>query len=110
MKTDDLSRRGWLQAVGAAGLVAMGSTSPVGLVMGDEADGQAAVEIGSRRELFVDHFLVERLDGCRLRLHSPQPREIVLRFDKPWEGLYSGYETVLKDGDGFRFYAGSHGS
>ena len=37
-------------------------------------------------------------------LHPPQPREIVLKFDQPWEGLYCGYETVLKDGDVFRFY------
>ena len=28
----------------------------------------------------------------------------MLKFDQPWEGLYCGYETVLKDGDLFRFY------
>ena len=104
MKTIDLSRRGWLKAAGAAGLVAIGSPRATVLAMREGADGQTVVEIGSRRELFVDRFLVERLEGCRLRLHSPQPQEIVLKFDKLWEGLYSGYETVLKDGDGFRFY------
>ena len=57
-----------------------------------------------RRELFVDDLLIDRLAGARLVLHPPQPREIVLKFDQPWEGLYSGYETVLKDGDVFRFY------
>ena len=62
------------------------------------------IEIGSRRELFVDHHLIDRLEGARLVLHRPQPREVVLKFDQPWEGLYSGYETVLKDGDTFRFY------
>ena len=62
------------------------------------------MDIGSRRELFVDDLLVDRLEGARLQLHPPQPREVVLRFDQPWEGLYSGYETVLKDGDLFRFY------
>ncbi len=63
-----------------------------------------SIDIGSRRELFVDHHLIESLDGVRLVLHRPQPREVVLKFDQPWEGLYSGYETVLKDGDTFRFY------
>lgn len=62
------------------------------------------IDIGSRRELFVDHHLIGSLRGVRLVLHRPQPREIVLRFDRPWEGLYSGYETVLKDGDVYRFY------
>ena len=62
------------------------------------------VDIGSRRELFVDYHLIERLDGARLVQHRPQPREVVLKFDQPWEGIYSGYETVLKDGDTFRLY------
>ncbi len=64
----------------------------------------ATLDIGSRRELFVDDLLIGRLDGARLELHAPRPREIVLTFDKPWEGLYSGYETVLADGDIYRFY------
>ncbi|MBP85544.1 MAG: hypothetical protein CMJ64_02325 [Planctomycetaceae bacterium] len=62
------------------------------------------IDIGSRRELFVDHYLIQSLNGARLVLHRPQPRESVLKFDQPWEGLYSGYETVLKDGKTFRFY------
>ena len=33
------------------------------------------IDIGSRRELFVDHHLIDRLDGTRLVLHRPQPRE-----------------------------------
>ena len=62
------------------------------------------VDVGSQRELFVDHHLVDRLADARLRLHVPQPREKVLSFDKPWEGLYSNYATVLQDGDEYRLY------
>ena len=62
------------------------------------------IDIGSRRELFVDHLLIARMEGVGLRLHRPVPREIVFKFDQPWEGIYSGYETVLKDGDTYRFY------
>ena len=29
--------------------------------------------IGSRRELFVDRFLTERLDGIDFKLHEPRP-------------------------------------
>lgn len=75
-----------------------------GVCLGGEGHEQAVVEVGSRRELFVDHHLIDRLQGARLRLHPPQPREVVLRFDRPWEGIYSGYETVLKDDDVYRFY------
>nr|NIP98593.1 hypothetical protein [Akkermansiaceae bacterium] len=62
------------------------------------------LHLGSQRELFVDHYLIDRLEGARLQLHRPEPRETVFRFDKPWEGIYCGYETVLKDGDTFRLY------
>ncbi len=62
------------------------------------------LDLGTRRELFVDDLLIDTLAGTRLELHPPQPQEIVFRFDRPWEGIYSGYETILKDGDRFRFY------
>ncbi len=68
------------------------------------ADDQPALDIGDRRELFVDTFLVERLDGVELRLHSPTPREVVLVCDAPWEGSGCGYETVFRDGRIIRSY------
>jgi len=63
------------------------------------------IRIGSRREIFVDDYLVERFDGkAHLRLHAPMPREIVLSMDRPWEGVYSGYATVLEDRGKYRMY------
>jgi len=63
------------------------------------------IAIGSRRELFVDDFLIERFVGrAELRLHPPEPREAVLKMDLPWEGIYSGYFTVLADGDRYLMY------
>ncbi|MCS7158602.1 MAG: hypothetical protein N0A16_12865 [Blastocatellia bacterium] len=60
--------------------------------------------IGSRLELFVDAFLIEKMEGVTFKLHPPKPAEIVLRFDKPWEGRTSGYVTVFQDGEIFRMY------
>ena len=57
------------------------------------------LHIGSRRELLVDDFLIDRLDNARLVLHHPQPAGTALRFDRPWEGAFSGYCTVMKDGN-----------
>lgn len=61
-------------------------------------------EIGSRRELFVDDWLIEQMQGVSLALHSPTPREVALAFDAPWEGRWSAYVTVMRDGDRFRMY------
>ena len=73
-----------------------------------ETGANAIPAIGSRRELFVDNFLIERLNGARLKLHEPKPAGVAIRYDSPWEGHpdlpLSFYTTVLKDGDTFRIY------
>ncbi|MCH2125648.1 MAG: hypothetical protein MK165_12690 [Pirellulaceae bacterium] len=71
---------------------------------------QETLHIGSRRELFADRALVDRLDGqVALRLHHPVPREIVMEHDEPWEGNNTVYHCVFKDGDRYRmFYVGLH--
>jgi hypothetical protein len=62
------------------------------------------VDLSARRELFMDDFLIERLDGTQLKLHEPHPAGVALRFDRPWEGSFTGYLTVLKDSNLFRMY------
>ncbi len=62
------------------------------------------VELGDRREIFVDHWLIESLDNVRLVLHEPRDEGPVLQFDRPWEGLFCGYATVIRDGDLLRLY------
>ena len=68
------------------------------------------IEIGTRRELFTDTTLIERIDGqLDLRLHHPTPREVVMIHDEPWEGNNTTYHCVFKDGDRYRmFYVGLH--
>jgi hypothetical protein len=69
------------------------------------AQSQTVLNIGSRLELFVDDYLIERLSGdAELRLHNPVPQEIVFVHDKPWEGSGSGYHSIFKDGDKYRMY------
>jgi hypothetical protein len=62
------------------------------------------INIYSRRELFLDNFLIKRMKGARLRLHHPAPAEIVLYFNKPWEGEYSTYSTIIRDQGLYRLY------
>ncbi len=69
-----------------------------------EADSTSPLKIGSRLELFVDDYVIESMDGVRLRLQTPQPAGIVMNHDKPWEGTTSAFHTVFQDGDLFRMY------
>ncbi|MFO0871051.1 MAG: hypothetical protein U0935_19175 [Pirellulales bacterium] len=72
-----------------------------------EHTSTAPLAIGGRRELFVDHFLIEKLSGVALRLHAPRPAGVAFRFDQPWEGQVSGYVTVLQyDGKYWMYYRG----
>lgn len=76
---------------------------------GEPSDGNAPLAIGSRRELLVDDFLIDRLDGAELKLHKPEPRNVAITCDAPWEGNTSAYYTIFQDGDLFRmYYRGSH--
>tara|TARA_R110002095_G_scaffold28435_1_gene28311 strand:- start:449 stop:1921 length:1473 start_codon:yes stop_codon:yes gene_type:complete len=69
-----------------------------------QAEENRPLEIGNRRELFVDDYLIGRLQGTELRLHHPVDEGIVIKFDKPWEGLFCGYCTIIQDGDLYRAY------
>ncbi len=56
------------------------------------------VDIGSRRELFVDDLLIGELKGTRLKMHEPQ----LLKRVPPRP--FGHYATVLQDGDRLRLY------
>ena len=66
------------------------------------------VEIGSKRQLFVDDWLVDVATSTTLVLHRPRAAEIVLRLDEPWEDTTAAYFTVFKDGDLYRMYYRCH--
>jgi hypothetical protein len=61
-------------------------------------------EIGSRLELFVDDWLIERMDGVSLQMHHPVPQEVALLTDQPWEGNVTGLPVVIKDGERYRMW------
>ena len=63
-----------------------------------------AIDIGSRRELFTDDLLIDRMIKAVPFLHEPQPREVVLRHDTPWEVPFSIYHTVICDGGRILLY------
>ena len=62
------------------------------------------IDIGSRLELFSDKFLIAKMKNTRLVLHQPEDRGPILFFDRPWEGIFSGYCTVIRSADQFQLY------
>ena len=70
-----------------------------------EAHAKDILDIGSRRELFLDNLLVDRLEGGAQRVfHKPVPREVVITFDQPWEGNTCLAVAVFQVGDVYRLY------
>jgi len=112
-------RRRWLQAASAltAGVAALPTGRTPAAPGEDDAGAGGVVALGSRRELFVDRFLIDRLaGGAAMALERPRDEGIALRLDRPWEGPFSGYATVIRDGPLTRLYyrglprAGADGS
>ena len=73
-------------------------------IINDTLSNPEVIDIGSRLELFTDYFLIDNLDNSSLKLHNPIDKGSVFKFDEPWEGPFSGYCTVIKDGELFRLY------
>lgn len=72
-------------------------------------DAENVRRIGSQRELFVDEYLVASRSNVDLQLHQPEPRDVALVCDAPWEGNTSAYFTIFQDGDLYRmYYRGAH--
>ena len=106
-----LTRRDWMRSTALLGVAATGHATAGLTVQGNEPAKRTseAINIGSRRELFVDQYLIERLDDVRLELHRPTRREVVFRTDAAWEGNGSAYQSIFRDGDLFRmYYRGGH--
>ena len=68
----------------------------------------AVLELGQRRELFVDDLLIDRLDGTRQQLHAPELRGYVLNVQPPHENACTACYNLIGDGDGglFLYYRG----
>ena len=68
------------------------------------------IDIGSRLELFVDDYLIDKMQGVTRKLHPPQRREVVMTFDRPWEGNHAIVYSLFQDGDMYRMYYRGRGT
>ncbi|MAT14520.1 MAG: hypothetical protein CMJ46_04535 [Planctomyces sp.] len=65
---------------------------------------EGVLDLADKRELFIDDYLVDTMNGTELQLNRLRDEGPVIQFDKPWEGAFCGYVTVIKDGDEYRCY------
>ena len=56
------------------------------------------LDLDLRREPFFDNYLLERTSGLSWDLADPVPMGHIFTLDRPWEGPYCGYFTVICDG------------
>jgi hypothetical protein len=82
--------------------VGFGRTQSDGNIQEDSSD--TIFNIGFRRELFIDDFLIKTRENIELLMHSPVKKEIVMVYDKPWEGSGSDFQVVFRDNDILRMY------
>ncbi len=107
------TRRGFIKTL-SAGTASFGTTMAIGsapppATRDAHSEPDTPVRIGTRRELFIDDFLITRLEGATRQLHHPTPRDVVLTHDAPWEGSGCGYHSVFQDGALYRlFYKAWH--
>lgn len=130
MNRSSMTRRDWLARSAALGAVPTLATGMAGALAGGFAGGMISpegagvasclasetvagtragdtaepIEIGSRRELFLDRQLVESSRDIQWQLGTPQPQEVAIECDEPWEGSACGYFRVLRDGGKYRMW------
>ena len=61
-------------------------------------------KVGTQLQLFLDDWLVESMDQAVRVLHRPQPAEVAIELDRPWEGPTLYDPSVIKDGDRYRMW------
>lgn len=67
----------------------------------------APIEIGSRKQLFIDYKFIESGEGIAIAVQQPaQHREQLLKMDAPWEYDWriGSYSTVLQEGGKVRLW------
>ena len=62
------------------------------------------LNIGNRRELFVDDVLLENMTNTQLKLHEPVSGGMAIKIDKSWEGPANFGMSIIQDGDRLLMY------
>ena len=59
-----------------------------------------AIDVGSRKQLFIDHKFIESTEGVALTMNPPvRTGQVLITADAPWEKdlRVASYSTVIAD-------------
>ena len=76
----------------------------IGLATVQTAAAIPPVDIGTRREMFVDRSLIASMKNTRLALAHPERREVVMEANAPWEDRYFFAYSAVQEGGKVRLY------
>jgi len=80
---------------------------------GTEARAARPIDVGSRKQLFIDDRFIAQSRGVELTMNVPvKMNQPVLASNQPWEGepgaSVGSYSSVLKDGGKIRIWGSGH--
>ena len=77
----------------------------VSKVTKNNADANRPLDVGNRKQLFIDDRFIDRSEDVELTMNPPHMgEEPVLVPDRPWETRIGGYNTVIREGGRFRMW------
>ena len=109
MNSTRLTRRDVLKCAGVLGLLTPAVMELPLPAKADEKLDKAVIDVGSRRQLFVDDLLVEQRRNVEFRMYElGKQRSPVVVPDQPWEthgrSRLGSYCSVIRDGDRFHLW------
>ena len=63
-----------------------------------------AIDVGNRKQLFIDGRFIAESGGVELHVNPPALRGPVFEGERPWEAGYMLFATVLQEGDVLRMW------
>lgn len=89
-------------------MLVVGPLLVTGAALGESASTRPAgpLNVGNRRQVFIDGRFQAASKGVELRLHKPvKTGEFTIKPEQPWEmGGIGPYSSVLKDGDTYHMW------
>lgn len=73
------------------------ATAVVQVEVQAETPAAGPIDLGSKRELFMDDFLVGSMTNTEILVHQPVREEVAIQSVEPWEGNACGYFVMLYD-------------
>jgi len=107
MKTLAISRRDWLKSTCALGLSATASDLISSPVSAQSNEAQTPINVGSRKQLFIDNSLIEANRDVTLTMNPPQrDGRVLIAPDATWEqgASIAVYSSVLKENGRIRVW------